>query len=76
MTINVILANHDGSRAFPVDDSRVIKEFLEEQGCDYVRGNYHLDGSSLVAGDLNKTFADFGCVGKVYLTSIKKADNA
>ena len=76
MTINVVLANHDGSKIIPADDSKVIKEFLEENGCDFQRGNYHLDGSTLVAGDINKSFADFGCTGKVYLSRIKKAENA
>lgn len=39
-------------------------------------GQTKLDGSSLAAGDLDKTFADFGIAEKCYLVNIAKQDNA
>ena len=36
----------------------------------------NLDGTTLKAGDLNKTFADFGVTDSCYLLAVAKADNA
>ena len=49
---------------------------LEEAGIDYTRGVMHLDGSSLQAGELDKTFEDFGIAEKCFLLNVVKADNA
>lgn len=59
-----------------VNESTVIKTFLEDHGVDYTRGQMHLDGASLAAGELNKSFADLGVTTSCYLLSVVKADNA
>lgn len=59
-----------------VDENTTLKSCLEANGVDYTRGITQLDGSSLGAGELNKTFADFGVTEKCFLLNIVKADNA
>lgn len=53
-----------------------IRDFLEEKGMDYSISSPFLDGTSLVAGDLDKTFADFGIQEECRLSVIVKAVNA
>lgn len=60
----------------PVDAT--LKSVLDEAGIDYATGSgvIYLDGSALMPGDINKTFADFGITKSCYLAKIVKADNA
>lgn len=59
-----------------VDANRTLKSVLEENEVDFSRGNVHLDGATLKAGDINKTFAEFGIVEKCSLVCVVKADAA
>ena len=76
MIINVNVANNVKRATVPTDDSVAINNFLSENGFDYSSGNILMNGSTLMPGDIYKTFADFGVNGLVYLSQIKKADNA
>ena len=53
-----------------------LKSFLDAHGFDYSNRGMNLDGSPLSAGDLNKTFADFGVSESCYLLAVAKVDNA
>lgn len=60
-----------------VPSTTTLKSVLEEGRIDYANARIHLDGSPLSAGDLNKTFADFGITeGTCFLLNVVKADNA
>ena len=76
MTINVTVADNFDKKTYPIDDSKVIKNFLDEVQFDYTKGVPYMDGAALMPGDINKSFAEFGCSGRVYLTRIIKTDNA
>ncbi len=74
--IKVITGNNLTRKEFVVDSSTTLRKVLEDNGIDYTRGVMHLDGVSLNAGDLDKTFAQMGITEKCYLLNVVKADNA
>lgn len=58
------------------ENTTTIRQFLEENEIDYSRAITSIDGCPLQAGDMDKTFAEFGITEKCLLTSVVKADNA
>lgn len=79
--INVFVGNNVNRKSVIVNPTTTLKAVLEAESIDYNRGTMHLDGSTLQAGDLNKTFAEFGYDGsaghdKCFLLNVVKADNA
>jgi len=72
--IQVTVGNNVKRERVIVEDSTTLRAVLEDNGIEYTRGVMHLDGSSLVAGDLDKTFADFGIAEKCFLLNVVKAD--
>lgn len=74
--IQVFVGNNMGRKQVIVDENTALKKVLEDNGIDYAVGMTSLDGATLGAGDLNKTFADFGITEKCYLLNVVKADNA
>jgi hypothetical protein len=51
------------------------RQVLEENGIDYSTGTLHLDGATVMPGDLDKTFAEHGITEKCFLISVVKADS-
>ena len=74
--IKVTIGNNVKRDHVLVDENTTLRACLEANGIDYTRGTMHLDGSTLAAGDLDKTFASFGIAEKCFLLSVVKADNA
>lgn len=74
--IKVTVGNNTNRTAVIVDENSTLRSVLESNGIDYTRGNMTLDGSTLQAGDLDKTFASFGIAEKCFLLNVVKADNA
>jgi len=58
-----------------IDESKTIRSVLKEQNIDYTRGTITLDGATLLAGDFDKTFADFKIKESCFLLKVAKADN-
>lgn len=70
---------HHPEKIFSIDTT--LRQAFEQAGVDYSMGVNNLDGSMLSAGELDKTFEDFGFDGseghdKCFLISVIKADNA
>lgn len=74
--IKVTLGNNLRRESVIIDETTTLRTALEQAEIDYTRGMMHLDGASLAAGDLDKTFADFGVHDRCYLLNVVKADNA
>lgn len=74
--IKVTLGNNLRRESVIIDENTTLRTALEGADIDYTKGMMHLDGASLTAGDLDKTFADFGVQEKCYLLNVVKADNA
>lgn len=74
--VKVVVGNNVKRESVIVDSSTTLRNVLEDAGIDYTRGVMHLDGSTLAAGDLDKTFNDFGIAEKCFLLNVVKADNA
>lgn len=79
--IRCTIGNNLKKANYNFDPNTTLKAALETAGVDYSTGTMNLDGSSLNAGDLNKTFNDLGYTGeeghdRCYLLNVVKADNA
>ena len=74
--IKVTIGNNVKRTSEVLESDTTLREALEKAGIDYTAGIMNLDGSTLNAGDLDKTFADFGITEKCYLLNVVKADNA
>lgn len=74
--IKVIVGNNVKRETVIVNSSTTLKQVLEDAGVDYTRGVMNLDGATLQAGDLDKTFDQFGIAEKCFLLNVVKADNA
>lgn len=74
--IKVTVGNNVKRESVIVESSATLRSVLENAGIDYTRGVMHLDGSSLQAGDLDRTFASFNITEKCFLLNVVKADNA
>lgn len=74
--IKVRVGSNLDTKTVIVDSTRTLKSVLEENEVDFSRGNTHLDGTPLKAGEINKTFAEFGIAEKCSLIVCVKADAA
>lgn len=74
--IKVTIGNNVRRNAVIIDENTTLRAALEQNGIDYAVGMTSLDGVTLQAGDLDKTFASFGITEKCYLLNVVKADNA
>lgn len=74
--IKVTIGNNLSRNSVIIDENTTLRTALENNNIDYSVGMTSLDGSTLGAGDLDKTFADFGITEKCYLLNVVKADNA
>lgn len=74
--INVTVGNNTKRERKIVEESTTLRELLEEAGVDYTRGTTHLDGSTLMPGDLDKSFADLGITSHCFLQNVAKVENA
>lgn len=74
--VRVIIGNNTNRKAIIIDSNATLKEACQQAEFDYTRGGMMLDGATLGAGDMNKTFADFGVVDTCNLISVAKVDNA
>ena len=74
--IKIVVGNTTNRSTVIEDESKTLREILEENGIDYTVGMTQLDGATLRPGDLDKSFADFGVTDHCTLLSVVKADNA
>ena len=74
--IKVTVGNNVERTSVIVDENVTLKSVLEQVEFDYSRTSMNLDGTTLKAGDINKTFAEFGITDSCYLLAVAKADNA
>ena len=74
--IQVTIGNNVNRTNVILNNQSTLRSALEGQNIDYTKGSILLDGVTLQAGSLDKTFADFGITSQCYLMQVVKADNA
>jgi len=74
--IKVTVGNNLKKESVIVDGNDTLRKVIEDAGIDYTRGMMTLDGATLMPGDLDKKFSDFGIAEKCFLLNVVKADNA
>ena len=74
--VKVYVGNNVTRRPVMVSDETTLRKVLEDNQIDYSLGMTTLDGATLAAGELDKTFKDFGISETCYLMNTAKAVNA
>lgn len=74
--VKVFVGNNVKRESVIVDGNTTLRQVLEDAGIDYTRSATHLDGQSLRAGELDKTFNELGVTERCFLLNVAKADNA
>lgn len=74
--VQVKIGNNMKRATVVIDENTTLRRVLEDNGIDYGVGVTTLDGSPLVRGELDKTFAQLGITEKATLLNVVKADNA
>jgi sulfur carrier protein ThiS len=72
--IQVLIGTNLNRKQITVDPSRTVKDVLQSENIEYSKGGIHLDGESLDANSLNKSFTELGIKDECILVSIIKAD--
>lgn len=73
--IEVTIGTNTSRKKVTVDPSKSLKTVLNENAVKYETATMHLDGSTLSAGDLNKSFSDFGIIESCALIAVVKSEN-
>lgn len=74
--IKVTVGTNTNRKVVITDENRTLKSVLDEYEINYSTANVHLDGATVSAGELNKSFKDLGVTESCYLIAVVKADNA
>ena len=74
--VKVFVGNNVTRRAVIVDENTSLRKVSEDNQIDYSLGMTTLDGATLQAGELDKSFKDFGITEQCYLMNTAKAVNA
>lgn len=74
--VRVTVGNNVQKETKDVPSTETLRTTLENAGIDYTRGMTTIDGSTLKAGDMDKTYAELGIAGRTFLLNVVKADNA
>lgn len=74
--IQVTIGSNISRKKVIIDENTIIKDALRDNDIDYTRGNTTLDGETLTAAQVNKSFADMGITSDCMLLNVVKADNA
>lgn len=75
--INVTIGSNMSRRTVTVDESTTtLRSVLDQNGLDYNRFTFHLDGDTVTADKLDKTFAENGVFENCFLVSVSKTDSA
>lgn len=74
--VKITVGNNVQRSTVIVPSTQTLRKTLEDAGVDYTKGMTTLDGSTLGAGELDKSFGDMGIKEKAFLLNVVKADNA
>lgn len=74
--IKVTIGSNLSRSTVIIPRSTTLRQALEDNGVEYSYGTTSLDGATLKAGDLDKTFDSFGVGDRAYLITVQKMDNA
>lgn len=74
--VNVKVGTNLNRKTVAVPSNKTIREILEENEINYATSTVFLDGSTLQAGDMDKTLDDFNITTTCFLIAAQKTENA
>lgn len=72
----LIIGSNTSRKTVAAQKTQTIRQALEEAGIDYSVGSIHLNGVTVSAGEVDKTFADMNVHDEARLIVVVKADSA
>jgi len=74
--IRVTIGTNTDRSSVIVDPATTLKDALKDNNIDIGVSSITLDGATLKAGEINKTFAEMGITADCFLIVCAKAENA
>ena len=75
--IQVTIGKNAGApRTVTATPDETPRQILEANNVEYARATVTIDGSTLKAGEMDKTFGELGITEKCYLFDVTKVENA
>lgn len=74
--ISVTLGTNTSRKTIVVEESKVLRDVLTENGINISVGTVHIDGIPVSISDMGSTLAELGVSNRAYIISVAKADNA
>ena len=72
----VTLSTVDSRNSLIVEDSKTVKEILQENGVNFSTASVMIDGMTLTPDRLRQSLADLGATGECTIATVVKMDNA
>ena len=72
----VTLSTVDSRNSLIVEDSKTVKEILQDNGVNYATASVMIDGMTLTPDRLRQSLADLGATGECTIATVVKMDNA
>ena len=76
MLINVKVGTNLNRKSVLVEDTKTVKEILEQEEINYSTSTIYLDGCTLTPAQMNGTLADNGITESCFLIAAQKTENA
>ena len=74
--VNVKVGTNLNRTNVAVTSDKTIRQILEEQEINYATTTIFLDGTTLKAGDMDKSLNDFNIQDSCYIIASQKTENA
>lgn len=72
----VTLSTVDSRNSLIVEDSKTVKEILQENGVNFSTASVMIDGMTLTPDRLRQSLAELGATGECTIATVIKMDNA
>ena len=72
----VTLSTVDSRNSLIVEDSKTVKEILQENGVNFSTASVMIDGMTLTPDRLRQSLTELGATGECTIATVVKMDNA
>lgn len=74
--VRVTLITNNPRKTIPAEETKTVKQILEENDVSYANAATAIDGATLNAGEINKSLQELGVKDKVVISVLAHKDNA
>lgn len=74
--VKITLISNNPRKVVMAEETKTVKQILEENDVNYGNASVAVDGGTLSAGEINKTLSDLGVKEKAVISALAHKDNA